>query len=138
MHTTASSGDRGFSLIETLVAMGFLATGLMGLAGVFTLGMSHLAGSSASLMAREKAREAVESVHSARDMRIITWAQIRNVAAGGVFQDGPQPLRTAGPDGLVNTADDGALEMSLSAGADNILGTADDVSTPLTTYTRAD
>src|SRR4051794_24894141 len=59
--------DAGFSLVEVIIAMGILATGLLSLAGVFTLGMRHLAGSSYNLIAREKAREAVESVHTARD-----------------------------------------------------------------------
>lgn len=129
-------GAAGFSLVETVVAMGILATVLMAMAGVFSLGMTHLAGSSAGLLAREKAREAVESVHSARDMRAITWAQVRNQSEGGVFLNGPQPLRTAGLDGLVNTADDQAVEVSLATGPDNILGTADDVAMPLNGYTR--
>ena len=30
----------GFSLIETIVALGILATGLLGMAGVFTLGFT--------------------------------------------------------------------------------------------------
>ncbi len=138
MLTPADDGgsEGGFSLIETMIAMAILATGLLGLAGVFALGMAHLAGSSEGLVAREKAREAVESVHTARDTRVITWAQIRNVAGGGVFLDGAQPLRTAGADGLVNTADDGALESSLSPGPDNVLGTPDDIETPLQAYTR--
>lgn len=128
--------ESGFSLVETLIAMGILATGLLSLAAVFAQGLNQLKGSSASLIAREKAREAVESVHTARDTRIVTWAQIRNTGNGGVFAAGAQPLREAGPDGLVNTADDGDIEVSLSPGEDNILGTADDVSTPLDTYTR--
>jgi prepilin-type N-terminal cleavage/methylation domain-containing protein len=132
----APDDERGFSLLETIIAMAILAGGLLTLAGVFTLGMAHLASSSANLTAREKAREAIESVHSARDVRTIRWQDIRNQSQGGVFLDGEQPLRTAGPDGLVNTADDGAIETSLSAGPDNILGTADDVATPLSTYTR--
>jgi prepilin-type N-terminal cleavage/methylation domain-containing protein len=131
-------GDAGFSLIEVMLAMGILATGLLSLAGVFTLGMRHLAGSSYNLLAREKAREAVESVHTARDTRVITWAQIKNVGNGGVFVDGPQPLRLAGIDGLVNTADDAAagIEVTMGPGADNKLGTADDIATPLTAFTR--
>lgn len=129
-------GDRGFSLIETVIAMGILATGLLSLAGVFALGLNHLAGSSAALIAREKAREAVESVHTARDTRVITWAQINNVAQGGVFVSGAQPLNMPGSDGLVNTADDAGVEETLAPGADNILGTQDDLRTPLDTYTR--
>jgi type II secretory pathway pseudopilin PulG len=132
----SAASEAGFSLIETIIAMGILATGLLSLAAVFASGLSNLASSSANLVAREKAREAIESVHTARDTRIIQWAQIRNVSQGGVFQDGPQPLRTAGADGLVNTADDTGMETSLGPGPDNRLGTADDVRTPMTTYTR--
>ena len=94
--------------------------------------------SSANLIAREKAREAVESVHTARDTRTITWAQIRNVSAGGVFLDGAQPLNAAGVDGLVNTADDAAagVETQRDPGPNGILGDADDVLTPLTGFQR--
>jgi prepilin-type N-terminal cleavage/methylation domain-containing protein len=129
--------DSGFSLIETIVAMGILATGLLGLAGVFTLGMAHMATSSANLIAREKAREAVESVHTARDTRTIQWAQIRNVSAGGVFLNGAKQIHKPGLDGLVNTADDDtAVEELRQPGPDGILGNADDVHIPLTNYTR--
>ena len=128
--------ESGFSLVETLIAMGILATGLLSLAAVFAMGLNQLRGSSASLIAREKAREAVESVHTARDTRVITWAQIRNTGNGGVFLTGAQPLRLAGNDGLVGTADDGDIETSLAPGDDNILGTDDDITTQLDTYTR--
>jgi type II secretory pathway pseudopilin PulG len=129
-------GEAGFSLVETVFALGILATGLLSLAGVFVLGLNHLAGSSNNLIAREKAREAVESVHTARDTRVITWAQIRNVSNNGVFLDGQQSVRNAGPDGLVNTADDVGIETQLGPGPDGTLGTADDTSTPLNDYKR--
>lgn len=130
------TGEAGFSLVETVISIGILGTALLSLAAFFALGLNHMAGSSASLVAREKAREAVESVHTARDTRVITWAQIHNVSRGGVFVEGAQPLRTPGPDGLVNTADDGEIETVLGVGADNVLGTADDVRVPLGTFTR--
>jgi uncharacterized protein (TIGR02598 family) len=60
------SGESGFSLIETVIAMAILATGLLSLAGVFAMGLRNLAGSSSNLIAREKAREAVESVTTSR------------------------------------------------------------------------
>ena len=138
--TTARADERddaGFSLIETMIAMAILATGLLSLAGVFIMGLNQLTGSSAALIAREKAREAVESVHTARDTRVITWCQIYNVsstrdaacaaAPAGVFVDGPQPLRNPGADGLVNTGDDDGVEEALSPGPDNVIGTDDDI-----------
>jgi len=138
------NGESGFSLIETLIAMAILATGLLSMAGVFIMGLSQLAGSSASLIAREKAREAVESVHTARDIKTLAWCRIRNVGsptgctdgAGGAFVTGAQPLRTAGNDGLVNTADDGDIEVAVGPGPDGVLGSTDDVETPMVNYTR--
>lgn len=128
--------EDGFSLIEVLIAAGLLTTGVLALAGVLAVGLRHVSGSSPSLIAREKAREAVESVHTARDTGALSWGTIRNVANGGVFLAGAQPLKSAGADGLVNTADDGALEQLRAPGADGVLGTADDVLTALTNFTR--
>lgn len=114
-------------MVEALAAMLVLTIGLMAMAQSIVLGMAHAAVSQANLVAREKAREAVESVHTARDTRTITWAQIRNADEGGVFVDGPQPLRQAGPDGLVNTADDPDVLDVIGPGPDGLIGTADDV-----------
>jgi prepilin-type N-terminal cleavage/methylation domain-containing protein len=134
----SSSNRAGFTLIEALVAMVVLTIGLLGLAQAFYLGMRHMSTSSANLIAREKAREAVESVHTARDTRTITWAQIRNVSNGGVFLDGAQPLQIAGNDGLVNTADDAAagIETVLDPGPNGLFGDADDRLAPLVGFTR--
>jgi prepilin-type N-terminal cleavage/methylation domain-containing protein len=126
---TDRRGERGFSLMEVMVAMSILLIGLLGLAQVFYLGMANASTSSAHLIAREKAREAIESVHTARDTHTIAWNQIHNVAppacagvvaappqpavaftatGGGIFLNGEQELRQAGADGLVNTGDDAA------------------------------
>lgn len=143
--STRPARDAGFSLLEIMVALSILMVGLLSLAQVFYYGLAIAGTSSAQLIAREKAREAIESVHTARDTRVITWAQIRNAAApdcgawpatvpngGGAFLNGEQDLLAAGPDGLVQTADDDGEEMT--PGPDNTLGTADDV--PLEGYTR--
>jgi prepilin-type N-terminal cleavage/methylation domain-containing protein len=143
--------DGGFSLIEVIVAMSLLMVGLLGLAQVFYFGLSIVGTSSSQLIAREKAREAIESVHTARDTRVITWAQIRNVGTPtclpawganlvappptnppGKFTTEEHPLLPAGPDGLVATSDDTGQEMT--PGPDNILGTADDI--PLVGFRR--
>jgi len=124
-----------------LVAISILAVGLLGLAGVLAAGLTRLTTAPSELIARQKAAEAIESVYAARDTRKLTWAQVRNVRGGsgsdgGIFLDGPQPMKSPGADGLVNTADDGAVETLIEPGPDNLLGTADDVSKALSEYTR--
>jgi hypothetical protein len=133
--------EDGFSLIESILALGVLTFGLLAMAQAFTLGLGMLGGANSDLIAREKAAEAIESVYTARDTRVVTWAQIRNVVGasgsdGGVFRDGAQRLTTAGPDGLLNTADDGAVEAIMTPGPDNLLGTQDDVARPMIGFTR--
>jgi type II secretory pathway pseudopilin PulG len=129
------AAEDGFTLLEVGVALFVLTVALLGLAQTFYIGMTHMATSSANLVAREKAREAVESVHTARDTRTITWAQVSN-APNGVFLAGLRPLTSAGDDGLVNTADDGAVETLREPGPDGVLGTDDDVSIPLSGFQR--
>lgn len=138
MSTNRIRRDGGFTLIETMVAMSILTIGLLGLAQAFYLGMTHLSTSSANLIAREKAREAVESVHTARDTGTIAWDQIRNEANDGVFLDDAQTLRGPGADGLVNTADDADApeESQTEPGPDGAFGTDDDVVKPLAGFTR--
>lgn len=135
------SCQRGLSLVETLLALGVLTVGMLGAAGVLTQGMEKLASSPGDVVATQKAAEAVEAVFSARDSHKLTWAQIRNVNGasgydGGIFLDGPQSLKKAGDDGLVNTADDGAVESSVLPGPDQLLGTSDDSTVTLDNFTR--
>jgi hypothetical protein len=116
--------ESGFSIVESIFAIGIVTFGLMSLAGVMVKGMQHLSTSQLDLIANEKAAEAVESVFTARDTRVLTWAQIRNVVG------------ESGADGLINTADDGAVEQIVKPGADGLLGTADDEATELSGFTR--
>ena len=135
LHTARSSAE-GFSLIEAIIATAILAGGLLTIAGFLGQGLRFMGGSTSILTAREKAREAVESVHTARDTGRLTWTRIQNVADGGVFLNGPRALTIPGADGLVNTADDGAVETLRTPGADGILNNSDDVILPLTNFTR--
>jgi type II secretory pathway pseudopilin PulG len=126
----------GFTLVETLFAIIILCGGLLALASAFAQGLVTMNTSHYHQIAKEKASEAIESVFTSRDTRIITWAQIRNVDSGGVFLNGPQQLRAAGTDGLVNTGDDGSPESEKLAGPDGLLNTGDDVVFPLDAFTR--
>jgi type II secretory pathway pseudopilin PulG len=138
IRTRASSED-GFSLIEVVVSSGILATGLLALAGYMAYGLANVSGSSFAVLAREKAREAVESVHTARDTGRLTWAKIQNQShTGGVFKDGFTDLTLPGADGLVNTNDDAAagIEELRSPGADGTLGNSDDVRQQLKNFQR--
>ena len=132
-------GAAGFSLLEALVALSILAVGLLGMAGVLASGLKRMGDAPTDLIARQKAAEAIESVYTARDTRVRTWAQIRNVRGasgsdGGIFLDGFQTLRDPGPDGLMNTGDDGNVETLVQPGPDGRLGTADDVRVALSNY----
>ncbi len=105
---------RGFSLIEVIAAMAILTAGLLPLAALFAAAVQEMGASTPMMLAREKAREAIESVHAARDNGgQASWGTIRNVADGGVFLDGARPIREPGADGLVNTADDGAVQLGV-------------------------
>ena len=132
--------ERGFTLIEALVAMGITVVGIMSLAMVLAFGTRMLVSGQGQMIASQRAAEAIEAVFKARDSRIIQWTQIRNqVGQGsdnGIFQDGPRPIRQPGPDGLINTNDDGAVEEVITPGPDGLLGTIDDQRTPLSGYTR--
>jgi prepilin-type N-terminal cleavage/methylation domain-containing protein len=136
------SNDRGFSLIESLIATGVLSVGMLAMAAAFASGMQQMTGSNFDFVAREKAAEAIESVFTARDTGTITWAMIRNVVGesgsdGGVFLDGAQSLKQSGEDGLVNTDDDSdLLDYIPEPGVDGLLGTEDDTEMELVTFTR--
>jgi type II secretory pathway pseudopilin PulG len=134
---TNMSSEKGFSLVETIVALGVLTTGVLGAAAVLTAGMQNLSSSPADVIVTQKAAQAVEAVFSARDSHKLTWEQIKNVSDGGIFVNGAKQLKLAGDDGLVNTEDDlTAIESVVLPGKDQLLGTADDATVTLSNYTR--
>jgi type II secretory pathway pseudopilin PulG len=136
------SNSAGFSLLEVIFALGILTVAVLGLAGVMVAGLGQLNGSPSTVIAAQKAAQAVEAVFAARDSHALTWEQVRNVHGdsgndGGVFLDGSRPLTLAGSDGLVNTADDpDPTETMLLPGPDNQIGTADDRTIVLDGFTR--
>jgi len=131
--------ERGFTLVEVLVASVILVVGLLSVAYGLGLGLAVVATSQQDTIARQKAREAMEDVFAARDTANITFDQVCNIVTGTscIFVNGFTALTTPGPDGIVNTADDGGVETVYTPGPDGILGTADDVQVPLNGYRRS-
>lgn len=120
----------GFTLIEAMISIIILSFGVLSLAGIYAQGIMYASLTQYDYIAEKKAEEAVETIFTARDTKVLSWAQIQNVAQGGVFINGPQPLLDPGPDGLVGTADDNVNlpdSIIIGPGPDGILGTADDV-----------
>jgi type II secretory pathway pseudopilin PulG len=126
--------NRGFTVIEALVSIAVLSFGVLSIAQAYAKGIVFAGIAKWDYIAQKKAEEAVESIFTARDTQLLTWAQIQNVNGvtgtdGGVFVDGPRPLLDAGVDGLVGTADDNLAlpdTVIIGPGLDNTLGTADD------------
>ncbi|MGB9435606.1 MAG: type II secretion system protein [Candidatus Acidiferrum sp.] len=126
--------QKGFTLLETMIAMAILSFGVLSMASFFSQGLKNSNQVQMQYIANQKAQEALETIYTARDTQLLSFAQLNNVSAGGVFKDGPQPLLAPGPDGLVGTADDDTTNPDViitGPGPDGILGTADDTYIPL-------
>lgn len=125
MHT-----QKGFTLVEAMVAMVILVVGILSLISVFAQGLQSSYSTQMQYIAQQKAQEALETIFTARDTKLLTWSQIANVSQGGVFKDGPQTLCAPGPDGLFGTSDDLTAvpdTVVTAPGPDGVFGTADDI-----------
>jgi Tfp pilus assembly protein PilV len=143
--------EAGFSLVEVMISAVILTIGLVGVLGVFGLAVKANQTSQQDMIARQVASEAMESIFTARNTSQLTFAQINNVANGGIFANGAQSLMCAGPTyGIVGVAGDtascttasgavcpnGGVQCLTEPGPDGIVGTADDVILSLSNYTR--
>jgi prepilin-type N-terminal cleavage/methylation domain-containing protein len=142
-------GQRGFSLLEVLIAIVVMTVGLLAVVAAFATAIAATQSAQEDLIARHKALDAMESIYTARNSQQIPFAAIGNTASGGIFNSGPQPLLCGGPDGLLGTADDvpcttaagavcpnAGVECMVLPGPDGVLGTADDVIMSLANFTR--
>src|ERR1035438_2550947 len=146
--------ESGFSLIEVAISMAVLTVGMVSLLGVFGLAMASTQTSQQSLIAKQLANEALESVVTARNTAQITWDDIQNTGSTncpisgatscGIFANPstPQPIYQAITTGtyagiLGTTFDVGQPEQFLTdPGLDGVYQTADDIQIPLTGYQR--
>ena len=140
------SDERGFTLLEVLIALAVLMAGLMSLAYGIGIGLAVTQMSTMDTIAREKAREAMEDVFTARDTSTIAFTQICNIPTSGsnpnncLFVNGLQPMYTTDSSGLVNTqasVNQATLETFVTPGPDGVMGTADDITYNLTGFQRS-
>jgi prepilin-type N-terminal cleavage/methylation domain-containing protein len=140
-ETKRKSAQKGFTLLETMIALIVLAIGVLGLAGMLADSLAYMQGSEADFIAQQKAQEAAEAIFTAKYNNPNNWAQVSNNTATnpvGLFMVGAQPLLQPGPDGLVGSVNDtgASPDYILLPGPDGKLGTADDVKILLTNFTR--
>ena len=135
--TRVRARQKGFGLIEAMIASIILIVGLAALGGLFAQSLTSLQYTREDLIAKQKAREALEAVYTARNDATVGFAGIQNVSNGGIFLNGFQPLFLAGPNGIVGTAGQSSiLDRQVLPGPDGIIGTADDVILPLNNLQR--
>lgn len=134
--------EAGFTLLEAVFAAAILSVGMLAMVAVFGVAMSSTQSAQQDQIARQKAREALENIFTAR-AQSIPFDNIKNDVNGGIFLSGFQPLKAPGPDGLVGTANDvnvpgcpSGIECVILPGADGILGNGDDVTLSLSNYQR--
>jgi prepilin-type N-terminal cleavage/methylation domain-containing protein len=128
------SSQAGVTLVEVLMSIVILSGGLLALATAMAQGMFVMSTSHFHQTAKERASAAMESVFTSRDSnKIGGWDAIRNVSNNGIFLDGAQSMKMAGPDGLSNTADD-LTTIESDPGKNGIPGDEDDIQ--LNNFTR--
>jgi prepilin-type N-terminal cleavage/methylation domain-containing protein len=137
--------NRGFTIIEVMIAIVILGVGLLALLALFGKALAAVQFSQEDQIAKQKARETLEAIYTARNDTLITFDQIQNISAGGIFKDGFNPLYLPGANGIPGTSSDTSiLDRVVLPGKDGIMQTApgaatpagDDVLVPLSNFKR--
>ena len=127
--------ESGYGLLEVMMAVVVSVIGLVSLLALFSQSVVTMSLVQEELIAKHKAREALESVYTARNTQG-SFADIETINDGGIFEEGFQPLKVSGVDGLIGTVDDGAVETILLPGPDGLLGNGDDINRTLDNFER--
>lgn len=101
-----AKSQRGFSLIEMMIATVVTAVGLLAMIGLFAQSLATMQYAQEDIVAKQKAREALEGVYAARDDSSLNFSQIDNFANGGIFKDGMVPLMLNTTTGISGTTTD--------------------------------
>ena len=122
---------RGFSLIEVMIAVVILVVGLSALMALFAKALAATQSSQDGQIARQKARETLESIYAARNDGGISFDQIQNVSAGGIFNDGFQTMYLSGGNGIPGTTSDTTIiDRVILPGKNGVVDTAPNASSP--------
>ncbi len=103
------ASEKGMSLLEVMVAAVVLMIGMVGVLSLFSYAVVTMNFSDEEMIARQKAREALEGVVGARNSASYSWDDINNAPAG-IFVSTATTMTNPGPDGIVNTNDDSGVE----------------------------
>lgn len=110
--------EKGFSLIETVVAIVILTVGVLAVLGAISFSWRLIQESEKATFSKEHARSTMETIFSVRDFQLFdetgtvpvyNWNSIQMKKAGtpGIFLEGWNPIReNPGTDGIYGTADD--------------------------------
>ncbi|MFV0387884.1 MAG: hypothetical protein ACK5NT_03935 [Pyrinomonadaceae bacterium] len=117
--------ERGFSLLDTIVALMILMVGSLGVAGTMTNMVLYTSISSKKTEAKQVMESTVESIFAARDLQedgaLSSWQKINNFShdtPDGIFISGDTPVRQfSGTDGIYGTADDACPASQSCAGS---------------------
>jgi type II secretory pathway pseudopilin PulG len=106
-----AADERGFTLIDIMIATSVMMIGVLSLMLAMTTAVVSATNGQQQAQAKQYAQSAMESIFSARDinnLNITSFSQIANTNNGGVFLNGFQNIyNSTGCDGIIGTLDDG-------------------------------
>jgi type II secretory pathway pseudopilin PulG len=112
----ARNAEAGLTLLEVMIAGVVLMVGmLVGVLPMITYGITTMRTTDEETIAKQKARQIMESIYGARDTSQLGWDSVNptgvctvngTTTTCGAFLPGPQPMYGSGNDGIVGTADD--------------------------------
>jgi prepilin-type N-terminal cleavage/methylation domain-containing protein len=107
--------DSGFSLIELLIAIAVISTGLLALTGTLVLGISLPQRARNQVIAKQIANTIMETIISTKEAPRGSFANFSDFsqAGAGRFDGQNRSILIAGPDGVYGTCDDGSTSTSL-------------------------
>src|SRR5947207_899465 len=104
--------EKGFSLIEIMIAIIIVSTGLLALSAALVIGVSLPGRAKQQEIAKQLANAIMESIISAKESArpgFTSFDGINFIGSNppGRFVPGVAPMLTPGPDGVYGTCDDG-------------------------------